>query len=301
MRYLIKMMMFLFCFKWGRRIVLTSLAMMLIFVFFSNFGPQTFKMSPFQIRVGNALIEKAVERFPWSANVGSVMMIAEEDAWSPFFQDKIRERVTKFKSDGSRKFDILPDGFSNRVIKSLGFKNDVGILSKAKIKRIKDTMTSDTLLLVRFTKSDYQEDENISKGQLVCVFHRKGDDNPIEIKVEVAQEKNISCVDRVILYFQSMSTMHRFVWGVLGVLLFPFLTAPITLSITKYRSAKANGLMIFIYSIVIFLAEGVLLPAPSDIFDAILVCVWGIIIVWYLLKTSDLLASPEFTQRMKVF
>ena len=278
----------------------TSFAIISIWVLFYNFGPQSFNMSPLQVRIGNELVEKAVKRFPWSVDVGSVMMMAEEDAWSPFFQDSIRSRVENFKSDGSRKFDILPENFIMRVKKSFGFKNDVGILSSSQVARIKRSMEADTLLLVRFTKSDYRENENISKGRLVCVFHRKRDDRPITIEVDMEQEKNIGHLERVVLYFQSMSMIHRFVWGVLGVLLFPFLTAPITLSITKCRSAKANGLMIFIYSIVIFIAEGLLLPAPSDVFDAILICVWGIIIVWYLLKSCDLLASPEFKQRMQV-
>lgn len=299
--YLAKLMMFLFCFKLGRGIVLTSCVMLSLFVFFCNWGPQSFEMSPLQTHIGNALVEKAVDRFPWSDDVGSVIMIVEEDAWSPFFQDAIRSCVMNYKSDGSRKFDISPDSFSRRVVKSLGFKNDYGILSALQIERIKKMMKEDTLLLVRFSTSDYRENADMARGRLLCVFHRKGGLDPIKIDVEVTHNKGIGLIEKTSLYFKSMSKIHRLVWAVLGVLLFPFLMAPLTLSITRRKSAKLNGVMIFVYSIVLFLLEGVMFSCPSNLMEAFIACVWGIIIVWYLLRTCDMLASPEFSRRMQVF
>lgn len=301
MRYLIKMLMFLFCFRRGRRILLSSFVIILLFIFFCNFGPQPFRMSPLQEQVGNALVEKAVERFPWSADVGSVMMIVEEDAWAPFFQNAIRSRVMNYNSDGSRKFDISPDSFSARVVKSLGFKNDTGILTDAQIEQIKKTMKEDTLLIIKFSVSDYCETAEYAKGRLLCVFHRKGSCQPLKVEVDVIQDKDVGVFKKMSFYFKSMTKVHRLVWAVLGVLLFPFLTAPITLSITKRKSAKMNGFMIFVYSLVLFVIEGIMFSAPSDFFEACIACVCGVSIVWYLLKTCDMLASPGFRRRMQIF
>ena len=304
LRFLLKMPFFLFCFRGGRRILMLAFTIILLLVLFHHFGPQPFEMSPMQKKVGDDLVEKAADAFPWNNVVGSVLMISEVDAWSPFFQDAIREKVTNYKPDGSRKFDILPDSFTDRVLKALGFNNNTGDLSGEQIRRILDEEKSaDTLLLVRFTSRDYVEDENTIGGHLLCTFYTKGHDgNVVNIPVSVSTEykKATGAMARTVHYFRTMTTPHKILWGVLGVLLFPFMMAPVTLTVVRAQSAKAYGFFVFVYTVLLFLFEGLLFPAPAGILQALVMCAWGIAIVWYLLKICDMLASPGFGRRMDV-
>ena len=304
LRFLLKMPFFLFCFKGGRRILLSVLTIIVLVILFHHFGPQPFEMSPMQRRVGKELVEKAVDAFPWNNIVGSVLMIAEVEQWSPYFQDAIREKVTNYKADGSRKFDILPDSFTGRVLKSLGFDNSVGKLSDNQIRRILDDEDgADSLLLIRFTSRDYVEDAETIGGHLLCTFYTKNPDGniaKIPVSVSTEHKKATGFVGKTVHYFRSMTTPHKFLWGILGVVLFPFLMAPVTLAVVRAQSAKANGFMIFVYAALLFLFEGLLFPAPTGILQSLIMCAWGIAIVWYLLKTCDMLASPEFRRRMQV-
>ena len=299
-RFLLKIPIYLLFFKSGRRLLASVVMIVVLAILFYHLGPEPFEMSPMQERIGNELVEKAVERFPWNREVGSVLMIADVEAWSPFFQDAIRAKVTNFKTDGSRKFDILPDSFTARVVKTLGFKNNPGKLSDKSIRRIVDSMDADSLLLVRFTSRDYIEDSDSASGHLTCMFFRKGQSDPIAIDVSTEQKKGMGVFGFLAYYFKTMSMSHKLVWGVLGVLLFPFLMAPVTLTVVRAQSAKLNGFMIFVYAVVIFILEGIMFSAPKGILQALLMCAWGITIVWYLLKTCDLIAAPGFRRRMQL-
>lgn len=301
MRLLLKLPIYLFCFRSGRRLLASVVMIVVLAILFHHLGPQPFEMSPMQERIGNELVEKAVDQFPWNREVGSVLMIADVEAWSPFFQDAIRKKVTNYKTDGSRKFDILPDSFTARVVKTLGFKNNPGKkLSEESIKRIVKTMEADTLLLVRFASTDYIECEDSASGHLSCAFFGKDKVEPVVINVSAEQTKSMGAWGSIVYYFKTMSMSHKLVWGVLGVLLFPFLMAPVTLTVVQAHSAKVNGFMVFVYAVVIFLFEGLLFSAPKGVLQALLMCAWGITIVWYILKTCDILASPGFKQRMQV-
>ncbi len=301
LRFLLKIPLYLFFFKSGRRLLATVILIIVLAILYHNLGPQSFEMSPIQKRIGNELVEKAVAEFPWSRDVGSVLLIADIEEWSPFFQDSIRSRVKNYKTDGSRKFDICPDSFAARVIKTLGFKNNIGrALPDKAIRRIVEAMDADTLLLVRFTSGDYIEDEKNASGRLSCTFYIKKTFEPIRINVSAEQKKSMGVLSSIAYYFRPMSASHKLVWGILGVILFPFLMAPITLTVASAQSAKANGFMIFVYAIVIFIFEGIMFSAPSGTFQALLMSAWGVIIVWYLLRTCDLLASPGFKQRMQL-
>ncbi|MBQ7179175.1 MAG: hypothetical protein IJS08_17295 [Victivallales bacterium] len=299
MSFLLRTFLFLFCFRSGRRILAFIVTISLLTFLFYHFEPQRFNMSPIQKRVGNELVEKAVEKFPWNREVGSVMMIEGEEAWSPFFQEQIRAKVANFNHNGSRKFDILPDKFTERVIKTLGFKSKPDKLSDSSINKIVEKMDADTLLVIRFSSKDYIEDEKTASGHLSCTFFSKMQPEPLSINVSVEHKKASGPFTSLVHYFRIMPMPHRLIWGILGVLLFPFLMTPLTLTVVHAQSAKANGLMVFVYALVIFIFEGLLFFPPKGIFHALLMCAWGIIIVWYILKTSDLLASPGFRQRMQ--
>lgn len=300
MRFLLKIPVYLLFFKSGRRLLASVVMIVVLAILFFHLGPEPFDMSPMQKRIGNDLVDKAVEQFPWNREVGSVLLVADEEAWSPFFQDAIRAKVTNYKTDGSRKFDILPDSFTARVVKTLGFKNNPGKLSDKSIRRIVDSMEADTLLLVRFTSRDYIEDTDSASGHLSCTFFGKGKSNPLTINVSTEQKKEMGLFGFLAYYFKTMSTSHKLVWGILGVLLFPFLMAPITLTVVQAQSAKANAFMIFVYAVVIFTFEGLMFSAPKGILQALLMCAWGIAIVWYILKTCDLIAAPGFKRRMQI-
>ena len=304
LRFLLKIPFFLFCFKSGRRILLSVLTIIVLVILFHHFGPQPFEVSPLQRKVGEDLVEKAVDAFPWNKIVGSVLMVAEVEQWSPYFQNAIREKVTNYKSDGSRKFDILPDSFTDRVLKALGFDNSTGELSDEKILKIlNEEKSADSLLLVRFTSRDYIEDEETIGGHLLCTFYTKSPDGSvtkIPVSVSTEHKKATGFMGKTVHYFRSMTTAHKFIWGILGVVLFPFLMAPVTLTVIRAQSAKANGFMIFVYAALLFLFEGLLFSAPTGILQSLIMCAWGIAIVWYLLKTCDMLASPEFRRRMQV-
>ena len=300
LRFILKIPLFMFCFAGGRRILFSAATVIVLAVLFHHFGPQAFELSPLQKQIGNELVEKAVDNFPWNNDVGSVMMVADVEAWSPFFQDAIREKVTNYKSDGSRKFDILPDSFTSRVIKALGFKNNPGKLSNEEIKDIVNKMEADTLLLVRFTSRDYIENADTISGHLSCTFYTRGKADPTLVSVSAERKKDMGTLGSAMHYFRSMSSPHKLVWGILGVLLFPFLMAPVTLTVVNAQSAKANGFMIFVYALLLFAFEGILFSAPTGICQALIMCVWGIAIVWYLLRICDMLASPGFRRRMQV-
>ena len=299
LRFFLKIPLYLFFFKSGRRLLGSVILIVVLAILFHHLGPQSFEMSPIQKRIGNELVDKAVDEFPWSRDVGSVLMIAEVEEWSPFFQNAIRARVKNYKTDGSRKFDIRPDSFTARVLKTLGFKINPGKLSDKSIHRIVETMNADTLLLVRFESTDFIEEEKSASGCLSCTFYIKKTYERIPVNVSAELKKSMGLFSSLLYYFRPMSASHRLVWGVLGVLLFPFLMAPVTLSVVGRQSAKANGFMIFIYAVVIFFFEDIMFSAPTGIFQALLMCIWGAAIIWYLLKTCDLLASPGFKHRME--
>ena len=136
LHFLLKIPLFLFVFRSGRRLLATAAVIIMTVILFRNLGPQPFEPSPVEERIGKELVQKAVDRFPWNVEVGNVLMIADVEAWSPFFQNAIRDKVTNYRSDGSRKFDILPDSFTARVMKTLGFKNNPGRMTDDSIKRI---------------------------------------------------------------------------------------------------------------------------------------------------------------------
>ena len=304
LRFLLKVPFFLFCFRGGRRILLSVFTIIVLVILFHHFGPKPFEMSPMQRLVGNDLVEKAADAFPWNKIVGSVLMVAEIEQWSPFFQDAIREKVTNYKPDGSRKFDILPDSFTDRILKTLGFSTSTGELSDEQIHRIlNEEKSADSLLLVRFTSRDYIEDAETIGGHLLCTFYTKGPDGKatkIPVSVSTEHKKASGFFGKAVHYFRSMTTPHKLLWGILGVILFPFLMAPVTLAVVHAQSAKANGFMIFTYAALLFLFEGLLFSAPTGILQSLIMCAWGIAIVWYLLKTCDMLASPAFRRRMQV-
>lgn len=304
LRFLLKVPFFLFCFRGGRRILLSVFTIIVLVILFHHFGPKPFEMSPMQRLVGNDLVEKAADAFPWNKIVGSVLMVAEIEQWSPFFQDAIREKVTNYKPDGSRKFDILPDSFTDRILKTLGFSTSTGELSDEQIHRIlNEEKSADSLLLVRFTSRDYIEDAETIGGHLLCTFYTKGPDGKatkIPVSVSTEHKKASGFFGKAVHYFRSMTTPHKLLWGILGVILFPFLMAPVTLAVVHAQSAKANGFMIFTYAALLFLFEGLLFSAPTRILQSLIMCAWGIAIVWYLLKTCDMLASPAFRRRMQV-
>lgn len=304
LRFLLKVPFFLFCFRGGRRILLSVFTIIVLVILFHHFGPKPFEMSPMQRQVGNDLVEKAADAFPWNKIVGSVLMVAEIEQWSPFFQDAIREKVTNYKPDGSRKFDILPDSFTDRILKTLGFSTSTGELSDEQIHRIlNEEKSADSLLLVRFTSRDYIEDAETIGGHLLCTFYTKGPDGKatkIPVSVSTEHKKASGFFGKAVHYFRSMTTPHKLLWGILGVILFPFLMAPVTLAVVHAQSAKANGFMIFTYAALLFLFEGLLFSAPTGILQSLIMCAWGIAIVWYLLKTCDMLASPAFRRRMQV-
>lgn len=297
--FLVKIPVFLLFFRSGRKILAAAAMIIVLAILFSNLGPQSFEMSPLQRKIGDELVEKAVEQFPWNRQVGSVMMIADVEAWSPFFQDAIRERVTNYKSDGSRKFDILPDAFTTRVMKTMGFKTNPGRLSDAEVDEVVRTMEADTLLLVRFTGRDYIEDADSVSGHLSCTFYGRRGVEPIRISVSAEHEKSTGMTGRIAHYFKTKSTAMKLVWGVIGVLLFPFLMAPVTLTVVRLQSAKINALMIFVYALFIYVAEGLVFSAPKGVLQGLLMCAWAVAILWYLLRTCDMLASPGFRRRMQ--
>ena len=300
LRFLLKIPLYLFFFKSGRRLLASVILIIVLAILFHNLGPQSFEMSPIQRQIGKELVEKAVAQFPWSRDVGSVLMIADAGEWSPFLQDSIRAKVKNYRTDGSRKFDILPDTFAVRVMKTLGFKINLGkMLSEDSIQRIVEKMDADTLLLVKFASDDFTEDEKNAYGRLSCMFFLKKTHEPIWINVSAERKKSSGFFRSLAYYFRPVSSSHRLVWGILGVLLFPFMMAPITLTVVRAKSAKANGFMVFVYAVVIFLFEGIMFSPPSGTFQALLMCAWGVTIVWYLLKTCDMLASPGFKDRMQ--
>ena len=270
-------------------------------ILFRNLGPQPFEPSPVQERIGKELVQKAVDRFPWNVEVGNVLMIADVEAWSPFFQNAIRDKVTNYRSDGSRKFDILPDSFTARVMKTLGFKNNPGRMTDDSIKRIVETMEADTLLLVTFTSRDYIEDDKSASGHLSCTFYGKGGTAPVRIDVSAEQEKTVGALEVVGNRLHNMSPGVKLVCSILGVLLFPFLMAPVTLAVVRAQSARLNGFMILVYAAIIFYFEGMMFSAPESVLEALLMGAWGITIVWYLLKMCDMLASPGFKRRMQMY
>ena len=160
-------------------------------------------------------------------------------------------------------------------------------------------MEADTLLLVRFGGDDYVEDEHRAAGRLECAFYPKSGREPLRVTVESACEKRSGVFDPVVHLFDRMSVVERCVWAVLGVVLFPFLMAPVTLLVLRRQSARANALMIFFYSLAVIVVGAMMFPAPGDALEGAFWCVCGIAVVWYLLQVCELIASPEFKQRLK--
>lgn len=298
-KFVFKFPVYLFCLRSGRKLLSIAFLVALGMIFFAHFGPQRFKPSPLQRRIGTDLVQKAVDRFPWDREVGTVKMISDCEAWEPFFTNAIRARVTDYSPNGGRKFDILPDSFINRILRALRYKTAYSALSDEQIARICTKMEADTLLLVRFGGDDYTEDENHVTGRLKCLFYSKQDRSPIVVDVCSAYDKKTHALDPVSHYFGRMNVVGRFVWFVLGVVLFPFLMAPVTLVILRRSSARVNALMVFFYSIFIFAVAGILLPAPRDIVGGLIWCVGGIAVVGYLLKICDKIASPGFRRRLR--
>jgi len=299
LKFLLKIPIYLFFFRTGRRMMVLTLLSLVGLILFCNLGPQKFKLSPIQSRIGEELVRQAVDRFPWDKDVGLVMMISDREAWSPYFTDAIRDRVTYFSSNGGRKFDIQPDSVADRLLKILGYATTRRPLSDEQLARICRRMEADTLLLVRFGGDDYVEDEHRAAGRLECAFYPKSGREPLRVTVESACEKRSGVFDPVVHLFDRMSVVERCVWAVLGVVLFPFLMAPVTLLVLRRQSARANALMIFFYSLAVIVVGAMMFPAPGDALEGAFWCVCGIAVIWYLLQVCELIASPEFKRRLK--
>lgn len=299
LKFLLKLPIYLFLFRTGRRMIVITLLLLVGIILFCNLGPQRFKPSPIQSLVGETLVRQAVDRFPWDSDVGLVMMISDREAWAPYFTDAIRERVTYYSSNGGRKFDIQPDNVTDRLLKMLGYKTTRRPLSDEQITRICQRMEADTLLLIRFGGDDYVEDEQRATGHLECIFYPKSGGDPLYVTSEFVYEKQSRLFDPVVHFFNQMTVVERCVWAVLGIVLFPFLMAPVTLLVLRRQSARANALMIFFYSIVVIMICALMFPAPDDALEGAVWCVCGIVVVWYLLQVCELIASPEFKRRLR--
>ena len=299
LKFLLKIPIYLFFFRTGRRMMVLTLLSLISLILFCNLGPQRFKLSPIQSRIGEELVRQAVERFPWDRDVGLVMMISDREAWAPYFTDAIRDRVTYYSSNGGRKFDIQPDNAADRLLKILGYKTTRRPLSDEQIAQICRRMEADTLLLVRFGGGDYVEDERRATGRLECTFYPKSGGEPLRVTSESAYEKRSRLFDPVVHLFDRMTIVERCVWAVLGIVLFPFLMAPVTLLVLRRQSARANALMIFFYSLAVIVVGALMFPAPGDALEGAVWCICGIAVVWYLLQVCELIASPEFKRRLK--
>ena len=80
LKFLLKIPIYLFFFRTGRRMMVLTLLSLVGLILFCNLGPQKFKLSPIQSRIGEELVRQAVDRFPWDKDVGLVMMISDREA-----------------------------------------------------------------------------------------------------------------------------------------------------------------------------------------------------------------------------
>ena len=289
---------YLICSRSGRRLLLAVLFLLSAVYLVYRYESAGYRLSPIQERVGEELVDRAVEQFPWSADgVGRVRLISEDDHWE-YFQDAIRLKVADFDSSGGRKFDILPDNFFiqagrffSRLAGALGFSSSGKRLSPEKIDSIRRKMDADALLLVRFDRNDYQEDETNATGRLTCTFYSKENLPPKVVTAGVICQKSGQILNRIDSFSRSKSFAMRLLWAVLAVVLFPFLVAPITLSVIKKQSSRLTACLMIIYILALFVFEWVMWGTPVTLAQSVWLCVWGVAIIWYLLKVSNYLAS----------
>lgn len=300
LKFLLKLPFLMLLFKRGRRALFTAFTVTVLLVLFHNLGPRRFVLSAYQEQMLEDLVEKAVSRFPWSAETGRVMMISDSEIWPPRVTDAIRAKVMDYKSDGSRKFDVIQETFADRFLKTLGFETTRQPLSESQIEKLRSNMPADTLLLVRFGSGDYKETETSVIGRLECRFYRKNGKTPNVITVTSAidkrKDKALSLMEHEL---QTTPMPRRFIVAVACVLVFPFIVSPLTLLVVRRRRAQANAVMIGVYAIANFAIISLFIGLPTEWPQSILLCLAYAAVLLYLLFTCDLIASPSFKKRLQ--
>lgn len=285
----------------GRKALYFTIVLASMAVVFLNLFPSSLKLSSIQRQVGDELVNKAVDKFPWDTEVGTVEMITSCGLWANYFSKAVRERVTNYKSDGSRKFDILQEGFIDRVCRMVGMNVGRKTLSEKEIlRRLKNT-PADTLLILNFSESEYLEDEKKATAAFSCSFYKKSGGEPLVIPVNATYVKNeeAGVCTRIARGFKGMSSPTRIVCGLLAILFFPFFAAPITWMIVRRQKVRANAWMVASYSIILMIAIGLLFPFPTTFVGALLYCAVAVSVLYWILFTSELIASPGFKKRMQ--
>lgn len=281
----------------GRKAMFFFLVIVALCTVFFCLVPREPDMSPIQRQLGDDLVRQAVDQFPWNREIGKVEMITTCAEWPNYFSKAVRERVLNYKSDGSRKFDILQDGIVDRFSRMLGLRIGEKSLSDAEIARRLKNTSADALLVLK--ESGYEESGNEASARFVCTFYKKSGEPPLTVSVHANYEKGKSAGLLATLRLRGMSCATRIVLGFVVIFFFPFFASPITLAIVSRHNARSNAFMVMSYSFVLMLAVGVFFPFPRTVLGALIFCTMCVAIVWWLLFTSELIASPGFKKRMQ--
>ncbi len=196
--------------------------------------------------------------------------------------------MARFNAEGSRKFDIVPDGFWKRLGRTFGIGQTTRTESIDSIRR---KMKEDALLLVHFDGLDYAEDPTNAVGRLTCTFFGKPGTPPRVVTSQAVYRKPGRLLGRAGLELQGIPFARRLFYAILAVLLFPFVMSPLTVTVLRRRSARANAFMMLAYIAAALAFEWMLWGPPAGTAQAVLFCLWSGAVVWYLLMTGDYLAS----------
>ncbi|MBR4171239.1 MAG: hypothetical protein IKR48_06270 [Kiritimatiellae bacterium] len=282
---------YVFCSRGGRKLLSIVFLSCTCFYFLHRLEPAKYQLSPIQRNVAENLVQQAVEQFPWSRDgVGRVLMVSDSDSWD-YFQDAIRRKVAEFGPDRSRRFDILPDHVLKRIGKTIGVGQTMSPLTIDKIDSIRQKMDADTLLVVHFDGTDYTENETTAQGRLTCTFYSRQNLPPKTVIANYTHEKTSQLLNQVGYVTKSYPFAMRLLCAILGVLLFPFLMLPITITVIRKQSSRLNAWMVLIYILILFAFEWAIWGTPTNVIEAMMLCLWGVLIIWYLLAVSNYLAS----------
>ena len=248
-----------------------------------RYGPQPTKLSPMQESIGTELISKSVDQFPWSKEVGKVLMLPVKNDWDAFYSNGLRDRVFL----KGKKFEITQEGGMRRVMKDLHLYNTPD-LSEKDIRKILENMVADTLLVAHLVS--YTEDPGSAVAELKCVFFKK-DGKIIPITAVVERKKAGLLTGIKLLNKDRLLHGKRIFFAFCAVLLFPLMVLPITLIIVRKQSAFANIFLVASYSIVL-IALGVWWLGPIEgIWHGILAIALSLGVVLYMLYSCEFVAS----------
>lgn len=252
---------------------------------YATYGPQAPKISSVRRHMAESLIREAVRQFPWNREVGTVFMLPVQGDWGSFITDALRREIEE-----SGRFQLAPEPVVRRILNDLHIYPESS-LDEERVGRVLRSMKEDTLLLARLRS--YEEDHRSAVAELNCVFIHKATGRVTPVSVFKELRKGLWGWEHLLVRLRLATFGQRLFFWFIAVLVFPLLTMPLTLAVTRRQNAIANLILVSAYSALLIVWSVITIGPIEKWWQGLMMIGVSIAVIAYLLFSCNAIAASN--------